>query len=152
MRPALAAGCVLLAAACGSTAAPGTGTAGANPAGSTTAGSSTGSSGDTAASSVAKVSLDVSFTGSPTTPAHNYTLTCGPTGGTAPDPAASCAKLMRSPSLFGPLPKHVMCPMIMANAGRVIVTGRYDGTYVHETLVDGGCTIARFNSFRQIFN
>jgi hypothetical protein len=93
----------------------------------------------------------VSFSGSPTTAAAHYTLRCDPAGGTVTDPAAACAKLMSGTSLFGPLPAHVACPMIMANAGRATVTGSYLGHPVHETVVDGGCDLSRWAKLRQVF-
>ena len=139
---ALAAGCAMLAAACGSTAAPGSSAAGTNAAASSGAG----------APSAAKVSLDVTFTASPTTAARPYTLRCEPSGGTVPDAAAACAKLLKMTSLFAPRPTHVMCPMIMANAGRAIVTGTYYGKKVHETIVDGGCDLAKWASLHEVFN
>ena len=147
-RWAAAGACALLAAACGSTAAPGSG-APANG-GSSPSSPAASSSGPTT-TAAAKISLDVSFSGSPTTPAAHYTLRCEPAGGTVANPAAACARLMRGASLFGPLPAHVACPMIMADAGRAIVTGSYLGRPVHETIVDGGCDVSRWAKLRQVF-
>jgi hypothetical protein len=93
----------------------------------------------------------VSFSGSPTTAAAHYALRCDPAGGTVTDPAAACARLMRATGLFGPLPAHVACPMIMANSGRATVTGSYLGRPVHETVVDGGCDLSRWAKLRQVF-
>jgi hypothetical protein len=93
----------------------------------------------------------VSFSGSPTTAAAHYTLRCDPAGGTVTNPAAACTRLMRGASLFGPLPAHVACPMIMVDAGRAIVTGSYLGRPVHETIVDGGCDLSRWAKLRQVF-
>lgn len=135
--PAAAAGgmlvvtCALLAAACGSTAAPGSGSA--SPA------------------AIAKVSLKVTFAAAPATAARHYTLTCGPAGGSTPDPAAACRKLTTA-DLFGPKPAHVMCPMILAGSARATVSGTYLGKAVHETIVDGGCDLARYQHLKQIFN
>jgi hypothetical protein len=141
--------CALLVTACGSAAAPGGGTPAAGGPGSSSA--AAGSSGP-ATTATAKISLDVSFSGSPTTAAAHYTLRCDPAGGTVTDPAAACARLMRDTSLFGPLPAHVACPMIMANAGRATVTGSYLGHPVHETVVDGGCDLSRWAKLRQVFS
>jgi hypothetical protein len=138
MRGAAAAACALLAAACGSTAAPGT-----------ASGSGSGSAGTTAA---AKIALKVTFAASPGVAARHYTLTCEPAGGSAPDAATACGKLLKSKDLFGPMPAHVMCPMIMASAGRAIVSGTYRGQKVHETVVDGGCDLNRYHQLTQIFN
>jgi hypothetical protein len=147
-RGAAAAACALLAAACGSTAAPGTGpAAGASPSGTSPAGTTPAGT-----TSSAKVSLTVSFLASPRTPARHYTLTCEPAGGTAPDPATACSRLLKGTSVFAPPPAHAMCPMIMASAGRVIVSGTYLGQKVHESLIDGGCQIGRYEKLKQVFN
>jgi len=126
----------LLAAGCGSTAAPSSG-----PGGSATAG----------ADAAAKVSLDVVFTGSPTTAAAHYTLRCEPAGGSVADPATVCAELLKDPSLFGPMPVRMACPMILATAGHVLVTGTFLGRHVHENLADGGCDLARWEKLKQVF-
>jgi Subtilisin inhibitor-like len=144
-RCAAAAVCALLVAACGSTAAPHSGAAGSSP-----SSPAAGTSGP-ATTATAKISLDVTFSGSPTTAAAHYTLRCEPAGGTVTDPAAACAKLLKGTSLFGPLPAHVECPMIMANAGRATVTGSYLGRPVHETVVDGGCDLGRWAKLKQVF-
>ena len=138
---AAAAICALLAAGCGS-AAPAAGPSG---------------SASTAAAAAAKVSLEVTFSGSASTPPSHYTLHCEPTGGTARDAATACATLLRGgilkgSSLFGPLPVRRMCPMILATAGRVTITGTFLGRRVHETVLDGGCDLARWLRLREIFN
>jgi hypothetical protein len=148
LRWAAAGACALLAAACGSTAAPGSG---APASGGSSSGSPATSSSGPATTAAAKISLDVSFSGSPTTAAAHYTLRCDPAGGTVANPAAACATLTSGASLFGPLPAHVACPMIMADAGRAIVTGTYLGQPVHETIVDGGCDESRWVKLRQVF-
>jgi hypothetical protein len=145
-RCAAAGACALLAAACGSAAAPHSGAAG-----SSSRSPAAGHSGP-ATTATAKISLDVNFSGSPTTAAARYTLRCDPAGGTVTDPAAACAKLTSGTSLFGPLPAHVECPMIMANSGRATVTGSYLGHPVHETVVDGGCDLSRWAKLKQVFS
>jgi hypothetical protein len=147
-RWAAAGACALLAAACGTTAAPGSAAPGN---GGSSSSSPAATSSAPATTAAAKISLDVSFSGSPTTPAAHYTLRCDPAGGTVTNPAAACARLMSGTSLFGPLPAHVACPMIMANAGRATVTGSYLGRTVHETIVDGGCDLDRWAKLRQVF-
>jgi len=158
-RCAAAAACALLAAACGSTIAPGASSGGSSStspsstsSGSTSTGStSTGSAGPTSA---AKVSLEVSFPGSATIPASHYTLRCEPAGGTVRDAAVACAALLKGgATLFGPPARqHVMCPMMLASAGRATVTGTYLGKPVHESISDGGCDQARWSTLREIFN
>jgi Subtilisin inhibitor-like len=126
----------LLAAACGGTGAP-RATSGGSPAATPAA--------------AARISLDVDFAGSPTTRPEHYTLRCEPAGGSVARPAAACAKLLKDAGIFGPLPAHVPCPMIMASAGRATVTGIYLGRHVHESIVDGGCDLARWAKLRQVF-
>lgn len=128
-----------MAAACGSTAAP-------SPA-------SSGSSSSAAkATSVSKVSLEVRFSGSAKTAPASYTLRCEPASGTVPDPAAACAELLAGTNIFAPKPAHVMCPMILADAGRAAISGTYLGQKVHETIMDGGCDLGRWAKLRQVFN
>jgi Subtilisin inhibitor-like len=156
-RGVAVAACALLAAACGSAAAPGSasgpGTSGTSASGSSTASAGTSGSGSGSAgtTSAAKVSLDVTFAASPTTAGRHFTLRCDPAGGTAPDAATACSKLLSGKNLFGPKPAHVMCPMIMSTAGRATVTGTYLGKKVHETIVDGGCDLGRYQQLKQIF-
>jgi hypothetical protein len=149
-RYAAVGACALLAAGCGSVAAhaPGstgtTSSAGTSPGADTTAGPGT--------ASAAKISLRVSFTGSAGIAPKRYTLRCEPDGGSVGDAAAACAKLMRhGATLFGPAPRHIACPMIMARGGRAAVSGTYLGRPVHVTLFDGGCDLGRWAELAQIF-
>ncbi len=136
--------CGILAAACGSSAAPGGSTArGASPPVSSTSASTT---------SAAKVSLTIAVTGGVTTKADHWTLRCEPTGGTFPNPALACAKLLKLKTLFFPAPVHVMCPMIMADAKSYLVNGTFLGKKVHESIVDGGCELGRWHELNHVFN
>jgi Subtilisin inhibitor-like len=154
--------CVLLAA-CGSVAAPSGGGAGSSSAGSKTPVVST-SAGATpaaaatsavpaspAAAGTAKISLDITFAATSSSPARDYTLFCEPTGGTTPDPAAACAKLLAGDDIFAPRPVRVMCPMIKVVSGRATVTGTYFGTPEHMTIMAGGCDLARWTELKAIF-
>jgi hypothetical protein len=138
-RVAIIGACALLAAACGSTAAPSPGTG-------------NGSSSSASQDSAAKISLAVNFSSSPTTPARHYTLRCQPAGGTTPDAARACGRLLAGKSLFAPRSGKVMCPMILASAGRATITGVYLGQKVHETIVDGGCDLGRYAKLKRVFN
>lgn len=165
-RAALAAAAVLgtcvLLGACGSVAAPSNGGAGSSSAGSAPAGSTSAAasaaaaanspvSNSPAAAATAKVSLDVTFTATSSSPARHYTLFCEPTGGTTPDPAAACAKLLTGDDIFAPRPLHVMCPMVMAGSGRATITGTYLGRPEHMIIVNGGCDLARWAELKAIF-
>ena len=167
-RCAAAAACALLAAACGSTIAPsassggpssagtgstGTGSTGTGSTGTGSTGTSSTGTGSAGTTSAAKISLDVSFAGSASTPARHYTLRCEPAGGTVRDAAVACATLLKGASLFGPPARqHVMCPMMLASAGRATVTGTYLGKPEHESIADGGCDLARWTKLKQVFN
>lgn len=150
-RGVAVAACALLAAACGSTAAPTTGAPTAGAPGASGASSNSAASGSASTASAARVSLDVTFAASASGPATHYTLRCEPAGGTTPDPAAACSRLLAGASLFASRRGHVMCPMIMASAGRARVSGTYLGKTVRETIVDGGCDLARWAELKAVF-
>jgi hypothetical protein len=99
-----------------------------------------------------KVSLAVTFAASAHAPATRYTLRCEPPGGTASNPAAACARLLAGTSLFAPQPGHMLCPMIMASAGRATVTGTYFGKPVHVTIVDGGCDLSLWAKLKAVLS
>lgn len=147
-RGVLIAACGILAAACGSTAAPASGGHGGS-ASPSSPGSSTSAAGTTSA---AKVSLNIVLTAGRDTPAKRWTLMCEPAGGTYPDPAAACAKMLELRTILNPLPVHVMCPMIMADASSYVVYGTFLGEKVHESIPDGGCSLSRWNELKGIFN
>lgn len=156
LAAAAVAGTCLGLAACGSIAAPGSGGANSSsassapassaPASSTTAGASSAST-----AAAAQVSLDVTFAASAGRPATHYTLFCEPAGGTTPDPAAACAKLLTGLNIFALLPRHIMCPMVLQTDARAVVTGTYLGKPVHVTIFDGGCDISRWTKLKLIF-
>jgi hypothetical protein len=125
--------CITLLAACGSTPAPASAGASAKP-----------------SAAAAKVSLSMVVSDKPGV-VHHWTLRCDPPGGTHPDPAAACRVLLATKNPFGPLPKHVMCPMILANGKHATIEGRWFGTKVKMTLQDGGCDLARWTKIGQIF-
>lgn len=140
-RGALIAACGLAAAACGSAAAPG------SPAATNTGAASTG-----ATTSAAKVSLTIEKTGGSGSVPQHWTLQCEPAGGSFPDPATACAKLTKLRTIFSPAPRHVMCPMIMADARSYVVSGTFLGQKVHQSIVDGGCQLSRWSQLNQVFN
>ena len=153
--------CVLLAA-CGSVAAPGSGDGGSSSAAFTPSTSTSGGATPAAAanSSVptsqaavanAQVSLDVTFVATSTSPARHYTLSCEPAGGTTPDPAAACSKLLAGDNIFAPRPMHIACPMVLQGTGRALITGSYFGRAVHMTIVNGGCDLPTWAKLKAIF-
>jgi hypothetical protein len=152
--------CVLLAA-CGSVAPPGSGgtrssSAGSTPSGSTPVASSHAAAHSTAPNSgapgaSAKVSLDVTFAATTSSPARHYTLFCEPAGGTTPDPAVACTKLLTGDDIFAPRRLHVMCPMVLEGSGRATITGTYFGKPEHMIIVNGGCDLMQWTQLKAIF-
>ena len=136
---ALLAACGIAAAACGSAAAPSRGAQadGSSPASTTSA---------------AKVSLTIVQTGGTDSATKRWTLQCEPAGGNVPDPATACGKLLQHRTIFSPAPRHVMCPMIMMDARSYIVYGTFLGHKVHQTIVDGGCSLTRWSELNRVFN
>jgi hypothetical protein len=138
---------VIMVTACGSAAAPGS----AAP-GSAAPGSSTAPGGPSASAQSAKVALDIKVDHGPGTPITHWTLRCEPAGGTHPDPAQACQVLLHARDPFGPLPRGIMCPMIVAGTKVATVTGTWFGKPVDVTINQGGCWLARWAEFGQIFN
>ncbi|HVB45282.1 MAG TPA: SSI family serine proteinase inhibitor [Streptosporangiaceae bacterium] len=121
--------CVLAAGAaatgCGSAAAPGTGTASPLP---------------------AKVAISFTISGAPGTAAEHGTLQCEPPGGSIADPATACNTLLALKQPFAPLPRRIVCPMIMASSRQITVTGTWFGEKVHRVVIDGGCDLTLFGT------
>lgn len=126
----IAATCAAAAAACGTATSSGPG-GGSTPA-------------------PPKVSLSITVSGSPGSPARHWTLTCDPAGGTHPNPAAACADLIRAKGPSAPQPKGLDCPMILASAKVATIQGTYFGQRVNSTLHDGGCTLSRWAELGQV--
>jgi hypothetical protein len=125
----IAALCAVAAAACGSSAAPASSPASPSP----------------------KVLLDIKVTGG-SGGAKNWTLQCDPAGGSHPNPASACQVLLRAKNPFAPVPKGMMCPMILAGTRVATVTGVYFGQHVNTTFTQGGCNLPRWAKIGQIFN
>jgi len=97
----------------------------------------------------AKVMLKFDLTGGPGEAKH-WTLNCEPTGGTHPDPAATCAALLKLKSPFAPRSKQMACPMIMRSDRKIVVTGIWLGHTVHRVVLDGSCDLDLFGTLDQI--
>jgi hypothetical protein len=109
------------------------------------------SSGPSAAAAP-KVSLNITVSSAPGSPARHWTLTCDPAGGTHPDPAAACVSLLRIKGPFVPQtqPKGLECPMILASSKEATIQGTYFGQPVNTTIRDGGCQLSRWAELGQI--
>ena len=81
-------------------------------------------------------------------PVFQWTLTCGPDGGTLPDPVRACEQLdhVKLPPEESTNP-HVMCPMIIYGPQIVTVDGWWHGKWISLRLdrTDDGCAAAEWN-------
>ncbi|MGD0376247.1 MAG: SSI family serine proteinase inhibitor [Streptosporangiaceae bacterium] len=145
----IAAVCAIVVTACGSAAAPG----GAPAAGGGAAPASSNASGSPGnGTQAAGIFLDISVSHGAGTPVTHWTLRCQPTGGTHPDAASACRVLMRAKEPFAPLPRGIMCPMIVAGTKVATVRGTWYGKPVDVTMNQGGCWLSRWDEVGQIFN
>jgi hypothetical protein len=140
----IAAVSAIVVTACGSAAAPGGGSATSS---SPHATSSTG-----AGTQAARISLSVDVSHGPGTPVVHWTLRCLPAGGTHPDPAGACRVLTHAKDPFAPIPRGIMCPMIVAGTKVAAVRGTWYGRPVNVTMSQGGCWLSRWAEVGQIFN
>jgi hypothetical protein len=110
--------------------------------------------GGTAASAkpASKVDLVIQVTAKPGAAAHRWTLRCDPVGGTHPNPAAACHALLHAKRPFAPLPKHVMCPMIVAGTKTAHISGTWFGKHIDTRFNQNGCGNLRWNKIGQVFN
>ena len=77
-----------------------------------------------------------------------WTLTCDPTGGTHPNPAAACAVLgARGENALRQLPRNMMCTQIYGGDQTATIVGVWRGKPVQATLNrTNGCQIARWDA------
>ena len=74
--------------------------------------------------------LLITVQASPSAPLVQWTLTCDQDGGTLPGPARACQVLGEVWDPFSPLPRGVMCPMIVYGAQITTITGWWDGAWI----------------------
>jgi Subtilisin inhibitor-like len=143
----IAAVCAIVVTACGSAAAPGSGAAASSSSSSPHATGGPGSSPE-----IPKISLSIDVSHGPGTAIVHWTLQCQPAGGTHPDPARACRVLMSAKNPFAPIPRGIMCPMIVAGTKVATVRGTWYGQPVNVTMSQGGCWLSRWAKVGQIFN
>ncbi len=115
-------------------------------------GSQHAAAGGTASPARPSVSLTIHVRPSAHATAQHWTLTCDPTGGTLPHPAAACAALARVSDPFAPVKPGIMCPMIYAGPQTATIEGTWHGTHIMSTFsrVDG-CQTARWSRIAPVF-
>lgn len=80
-------------------------------------------------------------------PSSQWTLTCGPAGGTIPDPTRACSQLGHAWRSIAPPSRGVMCPMIDYGPQAVTIDGYWYGTWVSVRFGRfDGCQEARWNA------
>jgi hypothetical protein len=123
--------CVVTAAACGSATSTSPAAKPAKPA--------------------AKVSLTVVVTPSPGATPKRWTLRCDPAGGTHPDAQAACRDLLDAKNPFAPIPRGIMCPMIVAGPQKATISGTFFGQHVASNFSKAGCEAARWAKLGVVF-
>ncbi len=99
----------------------------------------------------AKVSLTVVVTPTPGATPKRWTLRCDPTGGTHPDAKAACRALLAAKNPFAPIPRGIMCPMIVVGPQKATISGTYFGQHVESDFSQAGCEAARWAKLGAVF-
>ncbi len=140
--------CAGLVSACGSTHAVGAGGAGSPSATPTVTHGPVPAPSATAAA----VSLVIQVVASPGATPRRWTLQCDPTGGDLPDAQAACHALASVKDPFAPVPRGIMCPMIVGGPQTATIEGSWHGTPVLATFSKlNGCETSRWNKIAPVF-
>ena len=99
----------------------------------------------------AKVSLTVVVTPAPGATPKRWTLRCEPTGGTDPHAKAACRELLAAKNPFAPIPRGIMCPMIVAGPQTATVSGTFFGQHVESDFSRAGCEGVRWAKLGAVF-
>jgi Subtilisin inhibitor-like len=138
---ALAAICTAAASACGSTHATGAASGGSGTHSPATARSATQPA----------VSLVIQVAARPGAVPQRWTLTCDPAGGSHPDAKAACKVLASASNPFAPVPRGIMCPMIVSGPQTATIDGTWHGTPVHATFSKvNGCQTTRWDKIAPV--
>ena len=77
---------------------------------------------------------------------RQWTLRCGPVGGTHPQRAKACARLSALANPFAPVPKDMACTEIYGGPQEALVTGTLRGRKISARFSrTNGCEIARWD-------
>ncbi len=79
---------------------------------------------------VPQADLLITIQDAPSAPVQQWTLTCGPDGGTLPDPVRACRVLGEVWNPFTPVRIGVMCPMIVYGSQITTITGWWRGSWI----------------------
>jgi Subtilisin inhibitor-like len=85
-------------------------------------------------------------------PAHAYTLTCAPAGGTLPHSATACRRLAGLKRPFAPTPRGTACTQIYGGPQEALVIGRFRARPVRARFNRrNGCEIGRWTRLAFLF-
>src|SRR5215218_5378314 len=97
-------------------------------------------------------SLEISVTPGGKAPTKVWTLRC-PDGGTLPDAAEACSKLVSLDDPFAPVPKNVACTEIYGGPQVADVHGTFRGRQVDARFNrTNGCEIERWDRVQFLFS
>jgi hypothetical protein len=83
---------------------------------------------------------------------RRWTLRCEPTGGTHPNRARACTRLLSLEAPFKPVPRDALCTQIYGGPQVAHVTGTFRGHAVDTRFNRvNGCQIARWNRVAVLF-
>jgi hypothetical protein len=95
--------------------------------------------------------LEISVSARGEGPTKTWTLRC-PSGGTLPNAARACSRLLRLDDPFAPVPKDVACTEIYGGPQVAEVRGTFRGRRVNTRFSrTDGCEISRWNTVRFLF-
>jgi hypothetical protein len=148
--------CAGLVSACGSTHAAGAGSAGGStpsvPAAPSATQTVTHGPVPAPSATPAAVSLVIQVVTSPGAVPQRWTLQCDPTGGNHPDAQAACRALASVKDPFAPVPRGIMCPMIVGGPQTATIEGSWHGTPIQATFSKvNGCETSRWNKIAPVF-
>ena len=84
-------------------------------------------------------------------PATTWRLTCEPSGGNHPDPAAACAAIEKAADPFGPVKPDMACTEIYGGPAVATITGYRAGARVEARYTrTNGCEIARWDAIAAV--
>jgi Subtilisin inhibitor-like len=99
------------------------------------------------------VSLVITLTARPGAKPVTWTLQCDPSGGTHPDAAAACRALAAAKNPFAPVPKGMMCPMIVGGPATAKIAGTWHDVNINAVFSQAnGCQASRWRKIGPVFD
>ena len=120
-------------------------------------GSTSDSAADAQPADEARTVLLITFQSAPDSPEDRWELTCGPTGGTHPTPAAACRHLEKAAAegkdLFAPTPRDRMCAEVYGGPQKATVKGTFRGKPVNAQFSrNNSCEMERWDAIAPVID